>query len=165
MKRETPELALGAASVITLFLFGALALFLRYPPLFDVTTTPEDPPRFRAVPPGDVVYAARYAPLQRRAYPDLAPLASEELVAATFARAVEAARSMEGWELVFQDDSLAALHAVAETRLLRFKDDVVVEVRPTGAGSEVHVRSRSRAGRADFGANARRIRAYLAELE
>jgi uncharacterized protein (DUF1499 family) len=47
-----------------------------------------------------------------------------------------------------------------------FVDDVVIRVRPIsdGTGSAVDVRSVSRVGRSDLGANARRIRAYLADL-
>jgi uncharacterized protein (DUF1499 family) len=155
----------GPVVIVTVVLLGSLALLLTFPPIGDVTTTPERPPRFRAEPPGDVEYPARFAGLQLRAYTDLAPLTVEGTVAETFRRAAEAARAMEGWRVVFEDDSLAVLQAVAETRLFRFKDDVVVEVRPADGGSEVHVRSRSRVGRTDFGTNARRIRAYLATLD
>ena len=147
--------------LISLFLFGALILFLRYPPITDVTTTPEDPPRFRVEPPGDVPFPARRAVLQQRAYPDLAPLATGQAVAATFQRALTAAEEMEGWSIVFREDSLGVFQAVAETRVLGFDDDVVVEVRPGNGGAEVHVRSRSRIGFADLGTNARRIRSYL----
>ncbi len=48
--------------------------------------------------------------------------------------------------------------------MLRFKDDVLVEVRPHPGGSEVAMRSKSRVGKGDLGANAKRIRAFLAAL-
>jgi uncharacterized protein (DUF1499 family) len=41
---------------------------------------------------------------------------------------------------------------------------VVVRIRPEGAGSRLDVRSKSRVGRSDVGANARRIRRFLAQL-
>ncbi|MFN2432364.1 MAG: DUF1499 domain-containing protein [Gemmatimonadota bacterium] len=151
--------------LISLALLATLALLLRFPPLGDVTTTPEDPPRFRAQPPGDVPYPDRFAGLQRRAYPDLSPLQSRDAPAETLGRAAEAAQQMEGWRVVLRDDSLRVFQAVAETPLFGFEDDVVVEVRAGGGGSQVHVRSRSRIGRSDFGANARRIRDYLSRLE
>ncbi len=56
------------------------------------------------------------------------------------------------------------IQAVATTRLCRFKDDVTVTVQPEGAGVVVNVRSHSRIGKGDLGANARRIRLFQAEL-
>jgi hypothetical protein len=53
----------------------------------------------------------------------------------------------------------------ARTRVLRFKDDVTVRIRKKDDLTEVSVRSRSRVGKADFGQNARNIRAFQAELE
>jgi uncharacterized protein (DUF1499 family) len=39
-----------------------------------------------------------------------------------------------------------------------------VRIRPEGAGSRVDVRSASRVGQSDVGANARRVREFLAKL-
>ena len=51
------------------------------------------------------------------------------------------------------------------TRIFRFVDDVVVRVRPAeGGGAIVDVRSKSRDGRGDLGANAARIRAFAEKL-
>jgi hypothetical protein len=154
-----------APLLISLVLFATLALFLRFPPLYDVTTTPAAPPRYPAKPPGDVAYPERYAGLQRKAYPDLKPAVFGESVSSTFRRAHDRALEMEGWEVVFTDEEAGVFQVVAQTPLFRFRDDVVIEVREGENGSEVHVRSRSRLGKADFGTNARRIRAYLAGLE
>lgn len=167
--RETSRSLLEprGAAVVTLLLIGALALLLRFPPINDVTTTPDEPPSFRAAPPGDAPYPEAFADMQRRAYPDLAPLASSRPAVEAFALASRAAREMPSWEVVLHDDSLRVLQAVAMTRLVWFRDDVVVEVRPGsggGEGSEVHVRSRARLRWADFGMNARRIRSYLANV-
>jgi uncharacterized protein (DUF1499 family) len=56
------------------------------------------------------------------------------------------------------------LEATDRTRWFGFRDDIVVRVRPDGAGSRVDVRSVSRVGRSDLGTNARRIRTYLVAL-
>ena len=56
------------------------------------------------------------------------------------------------------------IEATDTTRWFGFKDDVVVRVKPEGAGSRVDVRSLSRVGRSDVGKNASRIRAYLQAL-
>jgi uncharacterized protein (DUF1499 family) len=56
------------------------------------------------------------------------------------------------------------LEATDTTRWFGFKDDVVVRVTPVAEGARVDVRSASRVGQSDLGANARRIRAFLAAL-
>jgi uncharacterized protein (DUF1499 family) len=53
------------------------------------------------------------------------------------------------------------LEATDTTLLFGFKDDIVVRITPHGNGSVVDVRSQSRIGGSDFGANASRVRAYL----
>jgi uncharacterized protein (DUF1499 family) len=53
---------------------------------------------------------------------------------------------------------------VARTFLLRLPDDVTVRVRPRADGARIDVRSVSRIGRHDLGANAARIRAFLDEV-
>jgi uncharacterized protein (DUF1499 family) len=80
-----------------------------------------------------------------------------------FRRAADAARAM-GWEMVAADSAAGRVEATATTRWFGFKDDVVVRVRPDGAGSRIDVRSVSRVGGSDVGANAARIRAYLARV-
>ena len=100
-------------------------------------------------------------------YPDLAVqrfTGTEERVARSARAAVEA---LPGWELVGsgRGPGGAELQAVARTRVLRFKDDVTVRIRRREGLTEVSVRSRSRVGKADFGQNARNIRAFQSELE
>jgi Protein of unknown function (DUF1499) len=46
-----------------------------------------------------------------------------------------------------------------------FRDDVVVRVRQIQGGSRVDVRSSSRYGQFDFGANAARVRSLLEDIE
>lgn len=130
------------------------------PRINDITTTPEDPPRFRARGP----YPPENAPLQKQAYPELAPFPRDEEPAKAFAAALAAAKRMPRWEVVYEDAAALVLEAVATTGLLRFKDDVIVRVTPAAKGSLVHVRSKSRLGKGDLGANAARIKAYASEL-
>ena len=141
-----------------------------FPMINDVTTTPEAPPAYVVLAQTapnkgrDMGYPPGNAPVQRLAYPDLAPLSLPEAPEACFGRAVAAAKAMPRWEVVGADAAARRRVAPATTRLFRGRDDVGVEVRAAAGGGAVHVRSKSRSGRGDFGANAKRIRAYLALL-
>jgi uncharacterized protein (DUF1499 family) len=53
---------------------------------------------------------------------------------------------------------------VAESFWFGFKDDIVIRVVGNGLGARVDMRSVSRVGRGDLGANANRIRAFMAAL-
>ncbi len=139
----------------------------RVPPIHDVTTDPEDPPAFVAVVArrsgawNPVDYAGpAVAAQQRAAYPDLVPLDLAAPPERVFPAAEAAARGL-GWEIVGTVPAEGRLEATATTPWFGFKDDVVVRVRARGTGSRVDVRSLSRIGIGDLGANAARIRAFL----
>jgi len=57
------------------------------------------------------------------------------------------------------------IEAVARTPIMGFRDDVVVRVRPAREGARVDIRSASRYGRSDLGANASRIRALIEDID
>ena len=56
------------------------------------------------------------------------------------------------------------MEATDTTGWFGFKDDLVIRIRPEGAGSRIDVRSASRVGRSDIGKNAARVREVLAKL-
>ena len=80
--------------------------------------------------------------------------------------AAKAQAEAEGWSDVTPQPGAGMIEATAETFWFGFKDDVVIRVRPAaaGGGSLVDVRSTSRVGLSDLGANAARIEKYLAGL-
>ena len=140
------------------------------PPIHDISTDTESPPSFVDVLPlrADASNSAEYAgdsiaSLQRAAYPDVQPIVLSEPTSNGFSRALAAANDM-GWEIVAADSVAGRIEATATTTWFGFKDDVVIRVRPEGTGSRVDVRSVSRVGRSDVGANAARIRAYAKRL-
>jgi uncharacterized protein (DUF1499 family) len=108
-------------------------------------------------------YPPENAPLQRAAYPDIRPLALGVPPAEALLKARDLASTL-GWRIIAVDVAEGYMEATVSTPLLRFKDDVVVEVHPAAGGSEVHMRSKSRLGKGDFGANAQRIRVFLGRL-
>jgi uncharacterized protein (DUF1499 family) len=93
-------------------------------------------------------------------YPDLQPQRFSKPFDQVFAAALATAREME-FEITSQSAEKGEIQAVATTRVFRFKDDVTITV---GRDGLVNVHSRSRIGKGDLGANARRIRDFQAGL-
>jgi uncharacterized protein (DUF1499 family) len=140
------------------------------PPIHDISTDTADPPAFvglleerRKAPNGFAYGGEGVAAQQRRAYADIKPVVVKSPPRETTQRAIDAARSM-GWEVVVADAATGRVEAIDTSAWFGFKDDVVVRVRPEGEGSRVDVRSVSRVGVSDLGANAKRIRGFLARL-
>jgi len=126
------------------------------PYINDISTDTQRLPQFS--PP--LTYESHFAELQQIGYPDLRPLELALPPKAAFARAAEIARDY-GWEITALDEAAGRIEAVATTSWFGFKDDVVIRITPAGAGSRVDMRSRSRVGRSDVGANAARIRQFF----
>lgn len=163
-----------AGLAIGLIVVGVPWSYLRtarsVPPIHDVTTDPLEPPAFEAIVPlrADAPNSAEYggaevAAQQREAYPDLASLVIALPPDRAFAAALAAALEMD-WQIVAADEGDGRIEASDRTLWFGFTDDVVVRIRPDGAGSRLDVRSTSRVGVGDLGKNAARVRAYLAEV-
>lgn len=99
------------------------------------------------------------------AYPAVRTLEVAAPPAAAFAAARKAAIDI-GWTVVNEDKLSGRIEATAQTFWFGFKDHVIIRVRPatTGAGSRIDVRSISRVGLGDLGANAHRIERYLSQV-
>jgi uncharacterized protein (DUF1499 family) len=140
------------------------------PPIHDITTDPFDPPVFNALlpvrklsPNGADYGGMAIAKQQQQGYPDIKSLIVKAPPAETLQRAIDAARKC-GWEVVSSDAPSGRIEATDTTTWFGFKDDIVVRVRPDPAGSRVDVRSVSRVGESDVGANAKRVREFLSRL-
>jgi uncharacterized protein (DUF1499 family) len=139
------------------------------PRIHDITTDTQDPPAFVALRerPGatnPVEYGGpEIAEKQRAGYPDLAPDTLPVPPREALARAEAAARAL-GWAVAAVDTAAGRLEATDRTTWFGFYDDVVVRVTPAGSGSRVDVRSLSRVGGSDVGANAARIRRFRERL-
>jgi uncharacterized protein (DUF1499 family) len=83
-----------------------------------------------------------------------------------FSHAKATAAQMPSWVVTFSDPATGMIEAVATTAVFGFQDDIVIRVRPDagGQGSIVDLRSKSRDGKGDLGANANRIRAFVTRL-
>jgi uncharacterized protein (DUF1499 family) len=154
--------ALAASALPLSWLLQARSL----PPINDITTDPANPPAFVAILPlraGSPVSAsypgAATAEAQRKGYPDLKPIESARPFNVAFDHALATARDL-GWQIVAADAAAGRIEATVTTQWFGFRDDVVIRVAPNGAGSRIDIRSVSRIGKGDLGANARRIRDF-----
>jgi uncharacterized protein (DUF1499 family) len=147
---------------------------LKLPRIDDITTDTTNPPRFdvlaRLRPRGTTDYPGqRYAIQQRTAYPEIVPLQLDMPVKPVY-DIVQGIITKRKWLVVDARTPTATrrdavIESVARTPIMGFRDDVVVRITPVGTGARVDVRSASRYGTSDFGANARRIRALLDDID
>jgi uncharacterized protein (DUF1499 family) len=142
------------------------------PRINDFTTDVADPPVFRhaqTLGPNagrDLGYPPAFAAIQRECCADLRPAHLAVGRDQAFARAQALAASMPAWTITHAEPADGVLEAVATTRVFGFQDDIVIRVRADAtSGSRVDVRSKSRDGKGDLGANAARIRDVVARLE
>jgi len=141
------------------------------PRIHDITTDTVTPPAFeamllqRADAPNPPEYQGEeIARQQREAYPDIQPLIMQSDTATVFERALASARGL-GWDIVAADPARGVIEATDTTFWFGFKDDVVIRIVAEGDGSRVDVRSKSRVGLSDVGANAARIRRFMERLD
>ena len=164
----------GVVAVAVTVLFVTLAVRRRGTPMInDFTTDPSDPPVFRhaaSLGPNvgrDLGYPPTFAAIQHECCTDLQPVRLTVAPDVAFTRARAAAQTMSSWTITEADPATGMIEAVDTTRLFGFQDDIAIRVRPDadGKASRVDVRSKSRVGKGDQGANAARIRAYVAALD
>jgi uncharacterized protein (DUF1499 family) len=146
------------------------------PPINDVSTDPVKPPQFETVakmrPLGSNSTAypgAEFAAEQARAYPDLKTMSVERSADETFELAVEAVKRLkmsivreEAPEL--ERGEAGMIEAVDRTLVMGFYDDVAIRVSGDEDRARIDIRSASRFGSSDLGANAERIRALMREI-
>ena len=143
------------------------------PHIHDITTDLDNPPVFSVIPslrietdnPLDRQFPD-LAQLQREGYPDLKPLQFNRSPEAVFERALQLIKS-RGWQIAASASSAekGIIEATAVTPVMGFKDDAVIRIQNTGEKVQVDMRSVSRVGLSDLGANAKRIRQFLNDLE
>jgi uncharacterized protein (DUF1499 family) len=144
------------------------------PMINDVTTDPINPPRFDVVarlrPRGTVEYAGLYAAeQQRQAYPEIEPLTVAVTPQVAYEEAIKVITKRK-WRIVVERPPQPGrrdgqIEAVARTALMGFRDDVALRIRVDTDGARIDVRSASRYGRHDLGANASRIRSLLEDID
>jgi len=150
---------------------------VRLPVLNDVSTDLDDPPAFSL---SSTALAARkdWVPAvvsssvrqeQAKAYPDVQPILLDLDGDEAFQTVLRAA-TVGHWKIIQAippGGRLGLGHVDAFDRgvVLGFADYITIRIRPLAGQTRVDVRSVSRVGRHDFGANAQRIEAFAEELK
>ncbi|MBI1203554.1 MAG: DUF1499 domain-containing protein [Rhodopseudomonas sp.] len=174
--RALRGLILGIALLAYPAYLGSKALKL--PPISDISTDTVNPPRFVALarerPADRVAYPGeKAAALQHKAYPDIVPL-QESLPVRSAYEVTLAVITKRRWAIAEARPPVGArgtgtIEATARTPLMGFRDDIVIRITPLGSGSDagarIDLRSASRIGSVDFGANAKRLRALMEDID
>ncbi len=165
--------ALGIALGFTVagFLYSHMQIARRVPKIHDITTDTRNPPAFQVVlalrkgaknPPG--YEGTRIARLQIKAYPDIKPVTFRDSKEEVFKRALDAARAM-GWHVVSSKPTEGHIEAYDTTFWYSFIDDIAIRITSNSGMTRLDIRSKSRVGVGDIGANARRIRGFFEKLK
>ena len=176
-------IALAIALVFGGYFITQISTAMSVPPIHDVTTDLADVPQFTTLPVradnladipagGDAALAAmppqaRWQAIHRKAYGDLTTLHLPLDTAKAMDRATRLVQA-RGWAIAKVDAATGTMEATATSLFFRFKDDVIVRVRPDlspAGGAIVDMRSISRVGESDIGVNAKRIRAFLDDMK
>jgi uncharacterized protein (DUF1499 family) len=170
------------ATLIPLSVLGSSVMKAKSSPfIHDISTDVSNPPPLNAARSDRVAgdHSVAYegpelAGIQLAGYPDLKGLTVNQAPADVF-KMVRAVIKQNGWQVLAENSETLpfTIEAVDTSFLFGFKDDVVVRISAVESdaaaeaavtGSKVDVRSMSRVGKSDLGANAKRIQALLNQL-
>lgn len=116
----------------------------------------EAAPRVEPQPQDPNLTGAPIAQVNARTCPGATPVVRTGTVAEAYERA-KSAVTREGYAVVTDNPEGGRLEATAVTPYLKLVGDVIVRIKPEGAGARVDIRSISRMGVADLGENCRRV--------
>jgi len=137
-----------------------------FPPIHDITTDTDNPPEFvvaiekRGSDSNSLEIKPDVIGMQKAYYPDLASIDSDMDSSDAFSRAAEIAIELN-WRIHNSDPEDCILEASYTSFWFGFVDDIVVRITPTETGTRLDLRSVSRVGVSDLGANAKRIRQFI----
>jgi len=138
------------------------------PAIHNITTDIDNPPLFatiaglRTEEHNPLAYdKEKMAPLQQQAYPEVKTIVTTLSKKEAHDRAIAVAKEL-GWEIVDQNYFTGMIEATETTLLWGFKDDIAIRVDGHGKDIAVDLRSVSRVGQSDLGANAKRINKFIA---
>ncbi len=161
----------GLSLLAGLYLASLVATVFLVPPIHNVSTDIADPPQFvhaqslRQEHENSLDYDSEIiGPMQREGYPDVKPLVMELSADEMYGRVRHILMDM-GMEVTREEPAQGEMEAVASTFWFGFKDDLVVRLRAVEGGTRMDLRSVSRVGIVDLGANADRIMEVIKRVQ
>lgn len=143
---------------------------MRHPVLNDVSTDLEQMPKFVhawTLPENkgaDLGYPEAFRALVKQYYAEVAPLTTDRSTEEAFAAIQRLAKANSIWDITHIDTETLTLEGIETSPIFRWQDDFLIRVTQKEDQTRVDMRSRSRTGKSDLGANARRIQRFLKEL-
>lgn len=164
-----PALGMGVACLpivcVVSFYLGARQV----PAIHDITTDTVTPPLFtyaltkRHPSHNSTDYSSENIALQAAAYSYIKPLVLSLPPSKALMLVQDTVKEL-GWQVHNVDSVAGVIEAYDTSPMLGFVDDIIIRITVDGQGSRIDVRSASRIGVSDLGANAQRIRAFLLRL-
>ncbi|NEO34751.1 MAG: DUF1499 domain-containing protein, partial [Symploca sp. SIO3C6] len=112
----------------------------------------------------DMSFPEKNGPIIHEAYPNVRPLILDEPLEQAFQRIGTLARTQPGWKITRRDAKAHTLEGEATTSFFRFVDDFVIHASEQEGKAMINMRSKSRDGLVDAGANAKRIQRFFEQL-
>lgn len=172
----------GIASMIGLFysfciltpIFVCGFLFYWYPPLYDISTDPIDPPFLEeSYRPANALKLERYLSaqkdIQEQTWPKLSSRSYADPPNVILPFVFDALRK-ENWKIVRApekrgNDGALYVEAVARSFLFSFPSDIIIRLKMRGARTIVDMRATSRYFSRDMGVNAAYIESFMRKLD
>jgi uncharacterized protein (DUF1499 family) len=146
------------------------------PIINDVSTDLETPPTFLLSAKARVARGNRTPPesspetreAQRRAYPEIQPIMVDLETNDAYRLALDVAKGSH-WRIVDAiapsvRESVGHIDAIAASLVMGFPSDIAIRIKPSATQTRIDIRSVSRLGRHDFGANAGRIVKFASDV-
>ena len=167
--------ALRWASLFSLPSLVIVALFLKgtgevRAPIHNISTDQDNPPKFvaavqqRGGTSNSLDYTPEVANIQKKAFPEITSSFTDMDATEAFEKSLTVAKNL-GWSVYSEDSENGRIEAVDTTFWMGFKDDIVIRITAEDNGSKIDLRSVSRVGLSDLGANAKRIRSFQQSFE
>jgi len=149
-----------------LIALNAIASGGNYPAIHDVSTDTKNPPLFiealnqRGSNSNSLEIVDKVLQSQLEAYPHLVPISTSLSPMLAFQKSLSIARNL-GWDVYNTNIKTGVIEAVDTTLLYGFKDDIAIRILSQAGNTRVDLRSVSRVGVGDIGANAHRIETFI----
>jgi uncharacterized protein (DUF1499 family) len=161
--------------VFAIAIIGGIAFLLKQiaavPRIHDISTNLVDIPQFtkalalRNAGANSLAFSEDVARQQKSAYPTLKTLLIAGNIDVAVKKSMAIAQQL-GWHIHFIDEAEGLIEATYTSALFGFIDDIVIRVQAVNgeggvkAGVQIDLRSASRVGESDLGANAQRIKEF-----